>query len=54
MTFPKVVNDLLIDFNSFKWATEISSFLFIFSDPAKSHKYIFPLVSLPLASGEID
>lgn len=43
ITFPKVVKDRLIFFSSFKCSFVISSFLFIFYDPAKSHKFNFAL-----------
>ena len=38
MTFPSVVRDWLMFFNSLKWSLFISSPLLTFSDPAKSHK----------------
>lgn len=38
ITFPNVVRDKLILFNSSKWSFDITYFLFIFSDPAKSQR----------------
>lgn len=38
ITFPRVVNDKLMHFSSSKCILFIFYFLFIFSDPAKSHK----------------
>lgn len=44
ITFPKVVNDKLIFFNSSKCSCSIFYALFIFYDPAKSHRFIFILL----------
>lgn len=44
MTFPKVVRDKLIFFNSSKCSTLIVSLFCIFSEPARSHKLIFILL----------
>ncbi len=61
ITFPKVVKDWLMFFSYLKWSSFISSLLFTFSDPAKSHKlslafYIFLLFTLniPLPSAWVD
>jgi hypothetical protein len=37
-------------FNSKKWALVIASNLLTFSDPARSHKFIFDLNKVPLWS----
>lgn len=41
MTFPNVVRDKLMFFSSFKWSSPIAYFLFIFYEPAKSHRLNF-------------
>jgi len=47
ITFPKVVKERLIFFNSFNCSSPIAYFLLIFSDPAKSHKLSLPLRKVP-------
>lgn len=39
MTLPRVVKDKLMFFSSYRWSFVIAYLLFIFSDPAKSHKF---------------
>lgn len=50
ITFPKVVSERLIVLSSNKCFAFISSSLLIFSDPAKSHRFSFALLSIPLLS----
>lgn len=50
ITLPNVVNDKLIFFNSKKCALFKLSYLLIFSDPARSHKFIFDFYNFPFLS----
>jgi hypothetical protein len=47
MTLPRVVSDWLMLFNSMRCALFICSDLLIFSEPAKSHRFTFDLLSTP-------
>lgn len=51
MTLPRHDRLKFMVFNSSKCCCVICSPLWIFSEPAKSHKLSFPLSSIPLASG---